>query len=51
MSVTVHVVREVDGQRIDYDRECAESELDGTLALEQNLPGHILAIDLSRPST
>jgi hypothetical protein len=48
-AVTIHVVRDIDGQIIDYVRECSEMELDGYIAREQELPGHLLEMRVSPP--
>lgn len=48
-AVTIHVVRDIDGTIVDYDRACSEIELDGFIAREQELPGHLLEMRVSPP--
>ncbi len=49
--VIVSVRRLVDGQILDYTRECSESELDGILAMEENHPGKILTMEVTLPQS
>lgn len=42
--LVVHVVRDVDGTVIEYDRSCREDELDGIIACEQNEAGTVLEL-------